>query len=111
MASLQSASTVRARGENRTAFHAVETLFAVAVAIKLLRARETEMTEIADCGYRRGRKRRRDRGDQGNSDELRKRFRNRTARSGRRTQSLEQRQVGLRRRRADLEIGRVEGRE
>lgn len=59
VASLESA-TVRERGEKRTAFHPVATFFAVAVARNLLRARETEITEVANCGHRRGRRRRRD---------------------------------------------------
>lgn len=88
VANRHSALLLRARGVNRTAFHLVAPLFAVVVARKLLWARETTITEIAECGHRKEKERRRDRGEVGNSTELRRGLTNETARSGRRIQRL-----------------------
>lgn len=88
VANLKRTSKVRARVENRTAFHAVATLLAVAAARKLLRARETEIAEIADCGHRRRRRRRREREEKRSNTGLRKGLRNGPARSRRRKQRL-----------------------
>lgn len=47
LASLEGPSTVRAKRENRTPFHPVTARFAAVLARKLLRGRETRITEIA----------------------------------------------------------------
>lgn len=88
MGSLKNVLTVRSRGEKRTAFYPVAKLLAAAMAKKFLRAIETEITEIADCGYRRRRGRRRNRGDERNNTGLRGGFRSGTARSAGMNQRL-----------------------